>query len=174
LISRPYDVEGAASEAEYEALRAAVKVLETRATDRHVDPESTGQELEVQSDPVLPPRALRRNLSVEAYLNELEVARRWKREHPAEARAHSYVRCDCGNVKHRQASMCAECARVNRAEWKREKRSYIRSCWAMGMTLREIATGLDTTPLSVQTEMLRMRKDGWDLPYRRVPRGSTA
>ena len=27
-----YDVEGAASEAEYEALRAAVKVLETRAT----------------------------------------------------------------------------------------------------------------------------------------------
>jgi hypothetical protein len=126
------------------------------------------------SDPVLPPRAVRRNLSVEAYLNDLEVSRHWKREHPAEARAHNYERCACGNQMKRDARRCRECYDGEREERVQARRHYIAWHWAAGMTLREIADGLDSTTGSVQVEIHRMRRDGWDLPYRRVPRGSTA
>lgn len=49
--------------------------------------------------------------------------------------------------------------------WRR--RRAIVSMWADGLKLREIAEALDTTLEVVGVEMVSMRRDGWDLPYRR-------
>lgn len=93
-----------------------------------------------------------------------EQKRRWDRENLAT--------CSCGRRMSRRASFCQRCQREADAERVREKRSYIRSYWAMGMTMREIAAGLDTTPKTVAMEIQRMRRLGWDVPYRQRSRRS--
>jgi transposase len=47
------------------------------------------------------------------------------------------------------------------------RRRAIQACWLAGMSLREIAGLLNTTPESICTAVYRMRRDGWDMPYGR-------
>lgn len=46
----------------------------------------------------------------------------------------------------------------------------IQDLWAGGYLLTEIADELETTKGTVADAMQRMRREGWDLPYRRRPR----
>jgi DNA-binding NarL/FixJ family response regulator len=70
----------------------------------------------------------------------------------------------------RKSDRCRRCQREADAERVREKRSYIASCWAMGMTMTEIAAGLDTTMRTVAMEIQRMRRLGMDVPNRQPSR----
>jgi DNA-binding CsgD family transcriptional regulator len=122
----------------------------------------------VRDSLTLPPRVRRRNLSEGAYLNDLEASRRWKREHAVQADAHNWRTCACGRRMTRRAQQCDHCRREIDAARVQEKRSYIASCWAAGMTVREIAGGLGTTASTVAVEIQRMRRLGWDVPYRNL------
>jgi hypothetical protein len=46
------------------------------------------------------------------------------------------------------------------------RRSEIRRLWLRGASAREIAEDLGSTAKSIGVEITRMRRDGWDLPYR--------
>lgn len=82
--------------------------------------------------------------------------------------------CVCGQPKMTRSEFCPGCRREILAEQHRERCSYIHSCWHAGMTLAEIANGLESTANSIGTEMAHMRRDGWDLPKRgNNPRGLT-
>jgi hypothetical protein len=43
----------------------------------------------------------------------------------------------------------------------------VQSLWHAGLLAREIAARMDTTPRTVNCWLHRMRRDGWDVPYRR-------
>jgi hypothetical protein len=117
---------------------------------------------------------------------------RWKRAHPEAAReanrrsnakrphrhrSEMIVCAKCGGPKWARpgsagkpvTDLCSGCEIQARRERREERRSLIASCWAAGMTLREIAARLDSTVKSVGTDVSTMRRDGWDLPYRYTP-----
>lgn len=49
------------------------------------------------------------------------------------------------------------------------RRQRIVAMWHEGCTLREIADALGTTPESIGVTVVKLRREGWDLPYRRGP-----
>lgn len=48
----------------------------------------------------------------------------------------------------------------------------IHDLWHQGKTIKEIAAALESTKNSIGVTIVYMRRDGWDLPYRRQPRTS--
>lgn len=99
-----------------------------------------------------------------------EVSRRWKAQNRERNRARDrqYSRdirdpCPhCGQLKGRDQSQCLGCCETTI----RARRSLIEGMWADGWTMREIAGALGTTRDSLSVTMVRMRRDGWDLPHR--------
>jgi transposase len=81
-------------------------------------------------------------------------------------RAHMHAPCPlCGGPMSRNKAAgdrCAKCREI--AEHAR--RSCIQDMWLDGHTMSEIADALGTTLESLGVTMVRMRKQGWDLPYR--------
>lgn len=57
-------------------------------------------------------------------------------------------------------------ASIARTARRDARRRAIQACWRAGMSLREIAGLLNTTPESIGGAMYQMRRDGYDLPYR--------
>lgn len=41
--------------------------------------------------------------------------------------------------------------------------------WAEGLTIRQIAAALGSSTQSIGSEIVRLRKEGHDLPYRQTP-----
>lgn len=97
-----------------------------------------------------------------------ETSRAWKaanRERVRDyAEAHKHRPCpNCGGpMKRHGANQCREC----RAATEITCYSLIEGMWADGWALREIAAALGRTENSVHVTFHRMRRDGWDLPYR--------
>lgn len=50
---------------------------------------------------------------------------------------------------------------------RRERRSGIKLMWEDGYSMAEIAETMEMSPTSLGNETTRMRREGWDLPYRR-------
>jgi hypothetical protein len=80
-------------------------------------------------------------------------------------------RCpECNGLAHSTSALCRACYREAEAERRDARRQRIAALWHEGKTLVGIAAALGTTPGAVKVAMVNMRKDGWDLPYRRIPR----
>jgi transposase len=73
---------------------------------------------------------------------------------------------ECGEPRGRHARVCENCYQ----EGQLTRLRTIASCWREGASLKEIAERLGSTVNSIGATMVRMRKQGWDLPYRQVPR----
>lgn len=89
-----------------------------------------------------------------AYENNLEVSRRWKREHPDEADRHNWTTCACGNRMSRHAEECSTCQVAARDE----RDALILELREQGQTARQIAAALDTTTPAVRSAAYRARK----------------
>lgn len=90
--------------------------------------------------------------------------RAWEREHDT-------GQCDCGRrlgigSRHRGYKVCHACHAEMVAVGTAMRRERIFEMWAQGLKQREIAEALGTTRPTISTDMARMRRDGWDLPYR--------
>lgn len=103
------------------------------------------------------------------------------------ARKESYaapcVDCDAptsGSEGRREEPRCGPCAHRHiiasgeRADMVRRvaKCQRIVALWHDGRTIRQIAAALDTTPGTIGVEITRMRREGWDVPYRHRGYGS--
>lgn len=64
------------------------------------------------------------------------------------------------------ARLCWECHVAEKNERTAERGHEIEAWWAEGLTIREIAERLDTTPGFIGVEINRLRLKGFDLPYR--------
>jgi len=75
----------------------------------------------------------------------------------------------CGRLiwKRSGSGYCSDCGEV--AQRARERTETIVRMWGEGATLREIATVLDSTKATVGVDIARLRKRGYDLPYRWGP-----
>jgi transposase len=51
-----------------------------------------------------------------------------------------------------------------------ERRAKLAALYAEGLTYAEIATRMGVCPGTVDSHLHRMRRDGWDLPYRNAPK----
>lgn len=104
-------------------------------------------------------------------------SRRWKVENRERNLAHQreYLRrtdvrgvcSSCGEpmgIGQRQDGVCAACLRVARDE----RRERIAELWEAGGTLDAIAAALGSTRTTIGCEITRMRRDGWELSYRRA------
>ena len=72
----------------------------------------------------------------------------------------------------RASKRCSGCAGfvAARAALREQRDEYYREVerlWKAGMTTMEIASEMDTTVLTIGTRLHRMRRDGWDVPFRR-------
>ena len=78
---------------------------------------------------------------------------------------HKGVCLRCGGPMNRRHAngLCRLC----RHELRADRRQQIAQMWNAGRSIRGIAAELGSTPNSVGTEMAFMRRDGWELPYRR-------
>jgi transposase len=79
--------------------------------------------------------------------------------------------CPCGNVMgvgvHRKgAKHCVECELEIRAVRRAMRHEQIYEVWHKGATYAEIATQLGVTPAAARGLVRRMRREGWDMPYR--------
>lgn len=84
--------------------------------------------------------------------------------------------CACGAAMgvgaHRRARrVCAACRNDIYAVGRAMRRERIYELWHRCATLRDIAEALDSTAASMSSEITYMRQDGWDMPYRRTPKG---
>lgn len=71
----------------------------------------------------------------------------------------------CGGPKTIRSELCAGCSRFAG----KQRQRFIQIMWKDGHTVPQIAALLETTTGSVQTSIARMRRAGWDMPYRRSP-----
>lgn len=74
---------------------------------------------------------------------------------------------NCGRPHDRKTSLCEECSRAFIARAKRLRAEDIAALWREGRTLQEIANLLGTTKGAVGVAVVKLRAEGWDLPYRR-------
>ena len=68
----------------------------------------------------------------------------------------------------RQHADCYAEVRAFQKQWRREE---IFELWDRGLTSGQIAIKLGSTRTAINNEVMRMRREGWDLPYRRRPAG---
>jgi hypothetical protein len=85
---------------------------------------------------------------------------------------------DCGTATNgswgrgpRAPQRCHACAgfvaaRVANREQRDEHYRKVERLWKAGMTTMEIAGEMDTTKPTISCWLHRMRRDGWDVPYR--------
>ena len=102
-----------------------------------------------------------------------ESSRAWKAANRDRAREYGQMydathkgvclRCDGPMNRRRANGLCRLC----RHELRDDRRERIAQMWNAGRSLKGIAAELDSTPNSVGTEMACMRRDGWELSYRR-------
>lgn len=95
------------------------------------------------------------------------AARAWKDAHREQNRARDRATMhrpcpNCGGPMRRQNSQCSECYGATVIV----RRSIIQGAWLDGWMLSEIAAIIGTTARSLAVTMVRMRRDGWELPYR--------
>lgn len=70
---------------------------------------------------------------------------------------------DCGHLHNgRRGDLCWDCYTAP----VREKRAKIVALWALGFTIKEIAAEIGTTVNSTGVQIVIMRREGYDLPYR--------
>jgi DNA-directed RNA polymerase specialized sigma24 family protein len=114
--------------------------------------------------------------------HDAAVSRDWKARNKAHVHAyderydaeHRATCPNCGGAcglssgkKDHAPSLCQRCL-DERAE---KRRVVIVEMWREGASLKEIAARLGSTSGAVQVQMVRMRADGYDLPYRYAVRG---
>lgn len=61
---------------------------------------------------------------------------------------------------------CKKCQVTNENAQTKARYEAIQRLWSAGWSLKEIASKLDSTVASISVSMVRMRKEGWNLPYR--------
>lgn len=76
----------------------------------------------------------------------------------------------CGTLCSRRARVCRLCEQAARRAAMDERRREIQRRWLAGESLRQIGATLDSTPGSIATDLVRMRRAGWNVPQR-GPRG---
>lgn len=91
--------------------------------------------------------------------------RAWEREHDR-------GECPCGatlavGARRKGIEVCRDCHDEMQAVGTAMRRERIRDLWEAGATRKEIVQALASTSPSIQTEMARMRREGWELPLRR-------
>jgi len=91
---------------------------------------------------------------------EMRIGRR------AEQRRRRYrenlLKCECGQLRTREADRCMDCRREERdARWR-----LIQAWWAEGLSMNAIVKRLGWTRGTLSSQLNRMRKEGWDVPYR--------
>lgn len=135
--------------------------------------------------------------SLAAAGREVGVARNtvWYWLHPEVARAdnaarhgdklkwaheHDRKRCPCGasigigvHRDPRHKGHCSACRLEMDAVRRAWRCQTIYEMWHEGFTLLGIALELGSTPGSINVSINRMRREGWDMPYRRQPRKAT-
>ncbi len=84
-----------------------------------------------------------------------------------------------GNGHAVPAERCGACsgtaaANAARAGLRDTRYRAVEALWFAGLTMRGIAATLDTTEPTVKSWLHRMRRDGWDVPYRRPHLASPA
>jgi hypothetical protein len=102
---------------------------------------------------------------------ERESQRAWKAANPdrVEAMRLAYrgTCVDCGDPTRRSTTeRCIPCEIVRR----QARFPEIMRRWEAGESIREIAAAMGTTKNSLGVTIVRMRKAGWELPYRYVMR----
>lgn len=90
--------------------------------------------------------------------------RAWENEHDRGV-------CACGatmavGTRRRGFEVCRDCYEETMAVGTAMRCERIAELWSRGLTQREIAAELHSTPSSINTTMARMRRSGWDLPRR--------
>lgn len=97
-----------------------------------------------------------------------ERKRRWDREHYRGT-------CPCGNRTIRpQHGYCGPCSHEMTSVGGAMRRERIHAMWHEGLSLREIAERMGTTLNSIGVTIDRMRRTGWDMPYRYARRRARA
>jgi transposase len=76
---------------------------------------------------------------------------------------------------HRKGStLCRTCWVASENARTHRRRERIALMWNAGASVSRIARALDTTSNTINVEIDRMRKDGWDVPHRRPRRAKAA
>jgi hypothetical protein len=83
--------------------------------------------------------------------------RRWDRD--------NRERCRCGEPMW-QADRCRECFERERDDATFARRQTIAGLFNDGASLKAIAEFMDSTVASIGVELVRMRRDGWNVPPR--------
>lgn len=86
----------------------------------------------------------------------------------ADSRQGGRRNCACGAEISPTAERCVECLHKAWAEATEARRARIAEMWADGHSMAEIAEDIGTTRNALSGEMVRMRRAGWDLPFRRM------
>ena len=76
--------------------------------------------------------------------------------------------CACGKAISPTATRCLECDFKARDADTTERRTRIVEMWAAGLSMAAIAEEIGTTANALGGELVRMRRNGWDLPLRRA------
>ena len=90
--------------------------------------------------------------------------RAWENEH-------DHGRCPCGaqmgvGTARRGAKLCCACRDEVRSVERAMREERIAAMWADGLTLRQIAVALGSTPAAINVAIVQMRANGWDVPRR--------
>jgi predicted transcriptional regulator len=100
-----------------------------------------------------------------AELSRIDNARRRQQKREWE-REHYRGECEVCGARTGKRS-CTRCPKHSLArEAHRQRREEIQRRWLAGESLNEIAAALGTTKNSAQVTVHRMRREGWDMPYR--------
>lgn len=97
------------------------------------------------------------------------------------SRENNRAQCPCGSLagigsrlSWQHQGLCQACRRDVRTVGRAWRCQEIYEMWHEGFTLLGIALELDSTVGSINVEIVRMRQEGWDMPYRRQPRKARA
>lgn len=91
----------------------------------------------------------------------------WKARNDSHVKAYDRERrvsaCPtCGGKKVKKSKLCYDCE----VEVRRARMRIVQILWKDGHSHREIALLIGTTRGTIQATISRMRRDGWDMPYR--------
>lgn len=89
----------------------------------------------------------------------------WAHEHDRETCPNCGGRMGVGS-KRKHTRLCESCRRSAERTRVHKRRERIQALWNDGRAIREVAAVLDSTPGSIQVELVRMRKEGWYVPCR--------
>lgn len=101
-----------------------------------------------------------------------KVGQSTRAQKAASEERHRKACADCGGPMSmgsawRDNRLCRACLNVVNARRKHTRREQIHAMWHDGLMLREIAERLDSSKAAIGAEVTKMRRDGWDMPYRK-------